>query len=446
MKIINTCDKIKSVFANGFDIELWRKYAEEISRELPLKCENDAKSYDFNKDVLPVLENALNEEKLDFVSRNFQALIDTLNDNLSKLFDTEPDINIILYLGLCNGAGWATTLEGKDTILLGIEKIIELCWGDETNMRALILHKIGHLWHKLNGNLYLPDYTKRRKAIQQLYQEGVAMVCEHILCGDDEFYHQDKDGWLGWCYKNENEIKREFLRRLDEKESIQDFFGDWCSYNGHSDVGYFLGCRFVRYLMKSYSLKKIANMKYRTLNREYKKFTEHIFLCDNLQYCLPEFIIEQVTLENLIKYENIFYSNKEYYMITDGHPATKQDCVDTIEYAKKYPSGMCYCLGISKEQQTVAFLSLLEGYPESSTLYVGLFLIDKRFQKNSIGTRIMNAVIDDAFSLGYTTIKLSVQDNNVSGYPFWKKLGFKAVKKTKCDGFNNISMELKRGT
>lgn len=105
---------------------------------------------------------------------------------------------------------------------------------------------------------------------------------------------------------------------------------------------------------------------------------------------------------------------------------------------------MCHCLGFSKEQQPVAFLSLLEGYPEPATLYVGLFLIDKRFQKKSIGTRIMNTVIDDAFSAGYTSIKLSVQDNNVSGYPFWKKLGFKAVKKTKCDGFYNISMELER--
>lgn len=145
MDIINTCDKIKSLFSNGFDVYVWRKYAGEISKELPSKCENDTKSYDFNKDVLPVLENALNNEKIDFVSRNFQTVIDTLNDNLSKLFDTEPDINIILYLGLCNGAGWATTLDGKNTVLLGVEKIIELNWDDETNMRALILHEIGHL-------------------------------------------------------------------------------------------------------------------------------------------------------------------------------------------------------------------------------------------------------------------------------------------------------------
>ena len=272
MKIINTCSRIKTLFQNGFDMSVWRKYAGEISKELPSKCEKDAKEYDFNESVLPVLEAALNEKIIDFVSKNFQNVVETLNANVSKLFDSEPDINIILYLGLCNGAGWATTLDGKNTVLLGIEKIIELNWGDEINMRALILHEIGHLWHKTNGKLYIPDFTKRRKAIQQLYQEGVAMVCEHILCGDDEFYHQNKDGWLEWCYKNENRIKREYLRRLDKKESVQDFFGDWCSYNGHSDVGYFLGCRFVRYLMKTHSLKEIANMKYGGLNKAFVEF------------------------------------------------------------------------------------------------------------------------------------------------------------------------------
>lgn len=274
MKIINTCEKIKTLFPNGFDIAVWRRYANEISEELPSKCENDAKEYDFEKQVLPVLEQALNAEKIDFVSKNFQAVIKTLNENLTKLFDGEPDINIVLYLGLCNGAGWATTLDGKSTVLLGIEKIIELNWGDEANMRALILHEIGHLWHKLNGNLYLPDFTKRIKGIQQLYQEGVAMVCEHILCGDDDFYHQNKNGWLDWCRENENEIKKEYLRRLNKKESIQDFFGDWCSYNGHSDVGYYLGCKFVEHLMKTYTLKEIANLPYRKLNKAFIGFVK----------------------------------------------------------------------------------------------------------------------------------------------------------------------------
>ena len=37
------------------------------------------------------------------------------------------------------------------------------------------------------------------------------MVCEHILCQDDRYYHQNQNGWLDWCKENEAEIKREYL-------------------------------------------------------------------------------------------------------------------------------------------------------------------------------------------------------------------------------------------
>ena len=404
MNIINTCEIIKSVFADGFSLELWRKYAEEISKELPSKCEKDAKEYDFNKSVLPVLEAALNEEKLDFVSRNFQTVIDTLNDNLSKLFDKEPDINIILYLGLCNGAGWATTLDGKNTVLLGIEKIIELNWGDETNMRALILHEIGHLWHKLNGNLHIPEYTKRRKGIAQLYCEGVAMVCEHILCGDDEFYHQNKDGWLDWCYKNENQIKREYLRRLDKKESVQDFFGDWCSYNGHSDVGYFLGCRFVRYLMKSYSLKDIANMKYRVLN---KKFTE-----------FANTVIESLRLEDYHKCSNIW--NMESQPLAE-------------KWREEISSGNrhVYIYKINGEFIGEGALVLDAGDADytipNKRVYISRMIVKKECRNRGIGSTILEFLINKAKEMGFSEMTIGVDKDNINALHLYRKYGFTEV-------------------
>lgn len=404
MNIINTCDKIKTIFSDGFHIDSWRKYAEEISKELPSKCERDAKEYDFNKNVLPVINIALSEKKIDFVSRNFQIVIDTLNDNLSKLFDSEPDINIILYLGLCNGAGWATVLDGKNTVLLGIEKIIELDWGDETNMRALILHEIGHLWHKINGNLHLPEYTKRRKGIAQLYCEGVAMVCEHILCGDDEFYHQDKDGWLSWCYKNENEIKREYLRRLDEKESVQDFFGDWCSYNGHSDVGYFLGCRFVRYLMKSYSLKEIANMKYRALNREFKGFSG--------------IVIELLKPEDYYKCSNIWNMKNQ--------PLAGK-------WKEEISSGnrLVYIYKINGEfigEGALVFDTGDHDYTiPNRRVYVSRMIVKKEYRNRGIGSTILEFLIDKAKKMGYSEMTIGVDKDNFNALHLYRKYGFNEV-------------------
>lgn len=60
MKIIDTYDSIYSSYKhNVFDIELWEKYADEISSELKNKVKKDSKRNDFEKQTLPVLNNLI---------------------------------------------------------------------------------------------------------------------------------------------------------------------------------------------------------------------------------------------------------------------------------------------------------------------------------------------------------------------------------------------------
>ena len=39
----------------------------------------------------------------------------------------------------------------------------------------------------------------------------------------------------------------------------QRYFGDWINYNGYGDVGYYLGCRFVRYILSVYDFDEIIS-------------------------------------------------------------------------------------------------------------------------------------------------------------------------------------------
>lgn len=165
-------------------------------------------------------------------------------------------------------------------------------------------------------------------------------------------------------------------------------------------------------------------------------------LYENIKPRLPDYNIELLSLENWDKYAEVFYSNNDYYMITDRRPATKDVCIDTIKYCPNgFPKEKCYCIGFSLNGEAAAILSVLEDYPDSGTLYIGLFLINKKFKQRGIGTKIIGTLTDEAFLVRYGTVKLSVQDNNISGFSFWKKLGFYVSDKTPCSGFCNLSME-----
>mgnify|MGYP002803004746 CR=1 FL=1 len=157
-----------------------------------------------------------------------------------------------------------------------------------------------------------------------------------------------------------------------------------------------------------------------------------------LQALLPEFLIEPVTIDNLSTYEIVFYSNEEYYRLTDGHPATRELCEDTL---CDYPPYKVYSIGVSQNGQEISFLSVLEGYPDADTLYVGLLLVDEKFKRKSIGTTIIKALFTIAADMNFKNLKLSVQENNISGLNFWKKIGFYEINRCTCDGFDNLSMK-----
>lgn len=274
MRIADTYDDIVKLIDDmnsEFDFDLWDAYINKISKSIGDETKKESLSYDFNKQILPVLKQAMKSNKLKELHESFLYATDNLEQKLKQYFGETVDADIILYMGLCNGAGTATVIEGRNTILLGIEKIIELNWHDSRSMTALIYHELGHIWHNVFGKFHQNTDTPGQKAILQLYQEGIAMYFEQVICNDFSFYHQDKNGWLNWCNENKEKLLSEFIKRIESNTSVQEFFGDWTSYLGHSDTGYFLGCEIVKALVENYTLKEIANMDICCFYKEMKK-------------------------------------------------------------------------------------------------------------------------------------------------------------------------------
>lgn len=277
IKIIDTYSQIENLFDNGkFNLKKWELYinstydkSANIFKDDLREC-LDSGNYVYEKDILPILNAVYENPQLETLYSSFCRITDGLNKKVIDRFGCELDIDITLYIGLCNAAGWVTNINGRDVILLGIEKILELNWCDISSMCGLIYHELGHVYHKQYGIFHQQSNNRNQNFVWQLFTEGIAMHFEQVLINDFNYYHQDKNGWLEWCDNHFQQILEDFYNDLTTMTtSNQKYFGDWVSYHGKGDVGYYLGTKFVQQLCDKYCFEQLINM---TITDVYQEF------------------------------------------------------------------------------------------------------------------------------------------------------------------------------
>jgi hypothetical protein len=176
-----------------------------------------------------------------------------------QVFNFDSNIIVLIYVGVGCGAGWATTYNNTPAILFGLENIAECDWSNASDIQSLFAHEAGHLVHQhWRGQNNKPTGSG---PWWQLYEEGFAQRCEDKI-GSDYSWHQagsamDND-WLTWCRKHKGWLAAEFLKTVENNETVVPFFGSWFNIHGRIETGYFLGHEIILELEKSLSLKEIA--------------------------------------------------------------------------------------------------------------------------------------------------------------------------------------------
>lgn len=285
MKIINTYPALLGAYEGAaFRFEKWRSYIDSVLPGVSSLILSDVKkcldtgTVSWEKDYLPVLNDvAFNPGPRERAYDSFCKTTEDLDHRICGKFGKGLDADLIFYLGLCNGAGWVTEYRGRQIVLFGIEKIMELNWCGLDDMRGLVYHELGHIYQGQYGILERTFDHDADSFLWQLFTEGVAMCFEQALAEDPDYYHQDKDGWKKWCDGHLEEIKADFDRDLKTMTfADQRYFGDWVKYNGHGDVGYYLGCRFVRYILSMYGFDEILGFDIDTVAQLFQRFIHAI--------------------------------------------------------------------------------------------------------------------------------------------------------------------------
>jgi hypothetical protein len=192
----------------------------------------------------------------------YENLLNILSPVLSRagrVLDYDGDLVTVIYVGIGLGAGWVTKYDNRPAILLGLENIAECGWINNEALTGLIAHEFGHVLHfHQRAQAKLPQSTS---PWWQLYSEGFAMRCEHIVMEGDSWHMREREGagdWVEWCRSNLAWLADEFIRTVDTGEPVRPFFGSWYDLQGYRQTGYFLGHELIRVLEADLAMAEIA--------------------------------------------------------------------------------------------------------------------------------------------------------------------------------------------
>ena len=131
------------------------------------------------------------------------------------------------------------------------------------------------MYHKQYGMFHQQSDNNSQNYVWQLFTEGIAMCFEQTLVDNSNYYHQNKNGWLEWCDNHYQQILADFYHDLPTMtKSNQKYFGDWVSYRGKGDVGYYLGTKFVQQQCDKYDFEQLINLTIDEIYQEFLFFAE----------------------------------------------------------------------------------------------------------------------------------------------------------------------------
>ena len=244
----------------------WLLYIREYP-ELFEKIKWDYERYKMDWREFTRVLSKRNVEELRLAHEKLLEVLPRVETKIEGLFGVKPeDYNVVIYVGLENGAGWVTEFLGKPSVLFGLEAIAELGWYER--LEGLVAHELGHVVHWFLRGENIEELED--EPAMGLYTEGFAQRVEDSVCGRP--WHLEEEGWFEWCERNEGLLKGEFLRRIHENEPLNPFFGSWYTLFGKQFTGYYLGYRFIRWLEGSYSIEKIAKLESGEVTRAILRF------------------------------------------------------------------------------------------------------------------------------------------------------------------------------
>ncbi|MHA3065403.1 N-acetyltransferase family protein [Lacticaseibacillus saniviri] len=137
---------------------------------------------------------------------------------------------------------------------------------------------------------------------------------------------------------------------------------------------------------------------------------------------MSEYQFIPLTSTNLSAALSVYQANSNYFALTDEQPTLATVQADLAAGPPQFDPANKHFQLITQDGRVIGVIDLLFGYPEASSVYIGLLLIAVHNQGH--GRRILAQLSQSWRQAGFTTINLAVLQNNPKAQRFWRAQGF----------------------
>lgn len=101
-----------------------------------------------------------------------------------------------------------------------------------------------------------------------------------------------------------------------------------------------------------------------------------------------------------------------------------------------------YYLGYYADDELVAIIDFIVGYPAEKDVWIGFFMVDAKLQRQGIGSKIMDELSAELNKIGSNRIEVAYPKGNDQSKQFLLKNGFVAMEReVSVPGYTMVIME-----
>lgn len=156
-----------------------------------------------------------------------------------------------------------------------------------------------------------------------------------------------------------------------------------------------------------------------------------------------QYMVRRLEVSDIDDIVGLCRQNTVFYKYTEARP-TRETILDDM---KAPPPGIDpsekYYFGFFEDQELIAVMDLVDGYPNEDIAYIGFFMMNLKHQGHKKGSAIIKETTDYLKSIGKTAIRLAIDKGNPQSAHFWNKNGFVVIREVDVNGWTKLVAERK---